>query len=93
MLLAGTYVTQTCRLQVPILHVGTWTCGEYLWVHKYLTCGFGYLVPDTCTDPGMGFSFQLTHRYRSRLPTNQLMLSLMQQLQFAHAIFSIMPKV
>ena len=56
--------------------VGTQICGEYLWVHRYLTCGSGYLVPDTCTDPGMGFLFHLTHRYRSRSPTDRLVLSL-----------------
>ena len=55
MILAGIYVTQTCEFQVPMLLVGTWICHVYLWVHKYLTCGYRYLVPDTCTDPGMGF--------------------------------------
>ena len=69
-------MTQTCESQVPMLLVSTWICDRYPQVHRYLTCGSGYPVPDTCTDPGMGFYFQLTCRYRSRSPTDRLMLSL-----------------
>jgi hypothetical protein len=41
-----------------------------------LTCGSGYPVPDTCTDPGMGFSFEYTHRTDPGQPTGALVLSL-----------------
>ena len=51
MLLVGTYMTQTCELQVPMLLVGTWIHYRYPQVHSYLTCGSGYPVPDTCSDP------------------------------------------
>ena len=78
MLFVGTCMTQTCESQVPMLLVSTWICDRYPQVHRYLTCGSGYPVPDTCIDPGMSFGFLLTHRYRSRSPTDQLMLSLSQ---------------
>ena len=37
-----------------------------------------HLVPDTCTDPGMDFSFEYTHRTDPGRPTSALVLSLMQ---------------
>ena len=33
-------------------------------------------VPDTCTDPGMGFSFEYTHRTDPGQPTGALVFSL-----------------
>jgi len=70
------------------LWVPVCTC-EYLWVpvwHRPVTSTCkqtgtwpvspGHLVANTCTDPGMGFSFEYTHRYRSRSPTGALVLSL-----------------